>query len=145
MPSALKKSVEQIDADKQEILDRLGDISGVEIAQNECLIATYMRPKKVGSFYLPDENLKEDQYQGKTGLVVKIGSACRFTRIDQAAGIVYGFEVNLHDWVVVRTSDTWPLEICTVRNNSDPSKNVKCRLVYDDQIRMRIPYAGMVW
>jgi hypothetical protein len=145
MPAAARRSVEQIDQKKQEILDRLGDISGLEIAQNEVLIATYMRPKKVGSFYMPDDNLKEDQYQGKTGLVVKIGEACRFKRTDPATGVTYGLDIQLHDWVVVRTSDTWPLEVNPDRDNFNPINFVKCRLVYDDQIRMKIPHAGMIW
>jgi len=167
MPSAVKKSVEQFDSEKQEILDRLGDISQVEIAQNECLIATYMRPEKTaGGIVLPHQNLKEDQYQGKVGLVVKIGSACRFVRtspptiIEPAVidphghvlkaavtvpGITYGLEINLYDWVVVRTSDTWPLELNGKPGISDPREFVKCRLVYDDQIRMKVPRPSMVW
>lgn len=144
MPAIAKKNQEDFDP-KNEILDRLGDISALEIAQNELLVAVYMRPKKVGSFYLPDQNLKEDQYQGKTGLVVKIGSACQFRRTDTRTGLIYGLDIQLHDWIVTRTSDTWPHEVNTDPNNFDPSKFVKCRLVYDDQVRMRIPFPSMVW
>jgi hypothetical protein len=145
MPTALKKPTVEFDSDKQEILSRLGDISEVEIAQNEVLIAVYFRPKKVGRFYMPDENLKEDKYQGKTGLVVKIGSACRFQRTNPDTGVTYGLDIRLHDWVVTRTSDTWPFEINTNPESADPKDFVFCRLVYDDQIRMRVPRAGMVW
>jgi len=131
---------------KEDLLKRLGDLSRVEIAQNEVLLATYMRPKRTASgFYLPDQNLKEDQYQGKTGLVVKIGAACRFVRTDEKTGVTYGIEIKLHDWVVVRTSDTWPIEINAQEGAFDYNAFVKCRLVYDDQIRMRVPYPGMVW
>jgi hypothetical protein len=131
---------------KAELLARLGDISQVEIAQNEVLIATYMRPEKTaGGIVLPHQNLREDQYQGKTGLVVKIGNACRFERTNEKTGVTFGIPIALHDWVVVRTSDTWPIEINWDPNVSDPRAFVKCRLVFDDQIRMKVPHPGMIW
>jgi hypothetical protein len=37
------------------------------------------------------------------------------------------------------------LEICGHENVSDPRAFVKCRLVFDDQIRMKVPYPGMIW
>ena len=131
---------------KKVILEKLGDISGVEIAQNEVLIATYFRPEKTaGGIVLPHANLKEDQYQGKVGLVVKIGSACRFVRHDVERDITYGVPIALHDWIVVRTSDTWPLELNGRRDSLERDEFVWCRLVYDDQIRMKVPNPSMVW
>lgn len=131
---------------KAEILAKLGDISQVEVAQNEVLLAMYMRPEKsAGGIIMPHQNLKEDRYQGKVGLVVKIGGACRFERKDPETGVVYGLPITLHDWVVVRTSDTWPLEINSDPDVSDPRAFTLCRLVYDDQIKMRIPFPGLVW
>jgi hypothetical protein len=144
VPNAAVKS--ELPDEKQLILDALGDISKVEIAQNEVLLATYRRPEKTaGGIVLPHQNLREDKYQGKVGLVVKIGSACRFERYDAKTNITYGIPIVLHDWVVVRTSDTWPLEINAHPNVSDPTLFVWCRLVFDDQIRMKIPFPGMVW
>ncbi len=131
---------------KLELLRKLGDLSGVEIAQNEVLIAIYQRPEMTaGGIVLPHQNLKEDRYQGKVGLVVKIGDACRFERFDVQNNVTYGLPIALHDWVVVRTSDTWSLEINMNPNVSDPSAFTLCRLVYDDQIRMKVPHPGAVW
>jgi co-chaperonin GroES (HSP10) len=130
---------------KQAILTALGDISEVEIAQNEVLLAIYRRPEKTaGGIVLPHANLKEDKHQGKVGLVVKIGSACRFVRTG-TDGVEYGIPIKLHDWVAVRTSDTWSLEMNSDPNVSDPNAFVWCRLVFDDQIRMKIPFPGMIW
>lgn len=143
MPAPAKK---QSDIDpKDEIIAKLGDLSEVEIAQNEVLLAMYMRPEKTaGGIIMPHQNLKEDRYQGKVGLVVKIGAACRFVRtgID---GVTYGIDIKLHDWVAVRTSDTWSLEINADPDVSDPRAFTLCRLVFDDQIRMKIPFPGLVW
>jgi co-chaperonin GroES (HSP10) len=130
---------------KAEILKKLGDISQAEIAQNEVLLAMYMRPEKTaGGIIMPHQNLKEDRFQGKVGLVVKIGKACRFTRVG-TDGVIYGIDIQLHDWVAVRTSDTWALEINADPNVSDPRAFTLCRLVFDDQIRMKVPHPGMVW
>jgi hypothetical protein len=166
MPSALKKSVEAPD-EKQAILDKLGDLSQVQIAQNEVLVAIYIRPEKsAGGILLTPNYRKEDNYQGKVGLVVKIGSACRFVRtspptiVEPAVidthghvlkpavtvpGITYGVDVKLHDWIVTRPSDTWPLDVNAGEDTFDPKNFVNCRLVFDDQIRMKIPHPGMIW
>jgi hypothetical protein len=146
MSTAQAAKQQQLYPEKQLILDKLGDLSEAEVAQNEVLIAMYMRPEMTaGGIVLPHQNLKEDRYQGKVGLVVKIGGACRFVRTDPITGVTYGIPVKLHDWVVVRTSDTWSLEINADPNVSDPRAFTLCRLVFDDQIRMRIPFPGMVW
>jgi len=131
---------------KDDILAKLGDLSHVEIAQNECLIAIYIRPEKTpGGIILTPLNRKEDEYQGKAGLVVKIGSACRFERTDPKTGVTYGLPIALHDWIVARASDTWALDVNANPDILDQKDFVKCRLVYDDQIRMKVPHPGMIW
>lgn len=147
MPSVALKQRDNAEFDpKQEILEKLGDLSNVEVAQNEVLLAIYMRPEKTpGGIILTDNNRKEDRYQGKVGLVVKIGSACRFVRHDSERDIIYGLDIKLHDWVVVRTSDSWTLDVNTDPRALKYDEFVPCRLVYDDQIRMRISNPGMVW
>ena len=131
---------------KQEILGKLGDLSHVEIAQNEVLLAIYLRPEKTpGGIILTANNRKEDRYQGKVGLVVKIGSACRFVRQNEKDGVAYGLDIKLHDWVVVRASDTWTLDVNTDPKALKLEDFVPCRLVYDDQIRMRMSSPGAIW
>jgi co-chaperonin GroES (HSP10) len=155
VPSALKKSDPILD-EKEAILSKLGDLSQVQIAQNEVLVAIYIRPEKsAGGILLTDRTRKEDNYQGKVGLVVKIGSACRFVREETyenkvtgeriGTGRFYGVDVQLHDWIVTRPSDTWPLDMNGGEDTSDPKAFTNCRLVFDDQIRMKIPQPGMIW
>jgi len=145
VPSVLKKSDPILD-EKEAILSKLGDLSAVQIAQNEVLVAIYIRPEKsAGGILLTDRTRKEDNYQGKVGLVVKIGSACRFERYDAARNITFGLDIQLHDWVVTRPSDTWALDVNGGEDTSDPKAFTNCRLVFDDQIRMKIPNPGMIW
>lgn len=136
MPSAAAKKIVEFDSERQEILNKLGDLSKAELSRNEVLLAIYRRPEKTpGGIILTHNNLKEDIYQGKVGLVVKIGPGCQFPNLN----------IKLHDWVVVRPSDSWALDV-----NADPDALkredfVPCRLVFDDQIRMRVAHPGMVW
>lgn len=147
MKSAAVRSVSEPEYDpRREILDKLGDLSAIEIAQNEVLLAIYMRNEKTpGGIVLPHQNLKEDRWQGKCGLVVKIGSACRFKRKSDQTGIEYGLDIKLHDWVVVRPSDTWSLDINSDLGALNVQDFVQCRLVFDDQIRMRVADPRVVW
>lgn len=134
MPNAATKI--HIPDPKRDILEKLGDLSHFEIANNEVLLAIYERPDTTpGGIALTQKYRKEDVYQGKVGLVVKIGPRCQFSSVD----------IQLHDWVVTRASDTWALDV-----NADPKALtqedfVPCRLVFDDQIRARIAHPSMVW
>ena len=146
MTTSVLKRAAPIDPERAEILDKLGDLASVEIANNEVLLAIYIRSNRSPSgIYLTDNTVKEDEYQGKVGLVVKIGPACQFRRTNPETGITYGLDVKLHDWVVVRPSDTWPFDLNTDTSEMDRSKFVKCRLAYDDMIRMRVPHPQMIW
>lgn len=145
MANAAIKHKQEFDP-KQEIIDKLGDLSGVEIAQNEVLLAIYMRPEKTaGGIILTHNSLKEDRYQGKVGLVVKIGSGCQFVRQSQDGTRTFGIDIKLHDWVAVRTSDSWTLDVNTDPRALKLEEFVPCRLVFDDQIRLRVAAPGMIW
>ena len=51
---------------KHEILDRVGDLSGVEVFGGDVLVAIYKRPEKTRSgIILADTTRDEDRFQGK--------------------------------------------------------------------------------
>lgn len=148
MPAPAKKLLSVVDYfdTKADILAKLGDVSGFEIALNEVLLAIYERPEKTpGGIIQTHRTLKEDIYQGKVGLVVKIGGACRFEATDEASGVTFGIPIAMHDWVVVRPSDTWSLD---VNGNPDALSRedfVPCRLVKDRLIRAKVSNPASVW
>jgi co-chaperonin GroES (HSP10) len=108
------------------ILDALGDISGYEVGPRHVLIATYRRPEKTyGGIVLTQSNLDEDLHQSKVGLVVKVGNDAQFNMHPLLEG----------DWVVIRPSDCWALEV----------NKVHCRHVHDALIKAKIPEPGMIW
>jgi len=116
---------------RAEILAKLGDyLKDFEILNNEVLIATYRRPEATKSgIVLPDSVLKEDLFQGKTGLVVKIGPSCDFPMVP----------IKLHDWVLIKASDGIAMEILA------GDTKVPCRLAMDKFVRVKVPYPWLVW
>jgi len=146
MPATAIKPHVDIDPLKKRILDKVGDLSGYEIANNEVLVAIYMRDEKTpGGIVLPHQNLKEDLYQAKAHLVLKIGSACRFVRTDERTGVTYGLDIQLHDWVVIKPSDAWALDVNMRPNVLAREDYVPCRMVFEDMIRARVADPRMVW
>jgi hypothetical protein len=120
---------------KQPIIDRVGDLDGFEISGPEVLLAIYERDEKTpGGIIMTAKTLKEDVYQGKAHLILKIGPGC-----DLPPG------VGLHDWVVVRPSDGWALDVNMRPNILDRKDYVNCRLVLDNNIRAKIAHPSMVW
>ena len=143
--SANPKKIDYLDT-KDEIFAKIGDLSWFEIANNEVLLAIYMRPDTYGGIIaLTDRNRIEDRYQAKASLVLKIGSACRFVRKDPKTDITYGVPIAVGDWVLVRPSDTWSLDISPSMNSTDIKDCIPCRMAFDDMIRAKIPHPGAVW
>lgn len=118
---------------KQKLLEDLGDISNVEIFNNQVLVAVYIRPQKTKSgIYLSDKTIDEDRYQGKVGLLVGMGPSA-FN--DDNGQWFNQAQFNLHDWLVFRPSDGWSINI----------NGVLCRMMSDTQVKMRIPTPDVAW
>lgn len=118
---------------KKEILDKLGDLSNIEIFNNQILVAVYIRPQKTKSgIYLSDKTVDEDRYQGKVGLLVGMGPSA-FN--DENGQWFNQAQFNLHDWLVFRPSDGWSVTF----------NGVLCRMMSDTQVKARIPSPDTAW
>lgn len=118
---------------KQALLDAVGDLSGYDIFHNQILVAIYVRPNiTAGGILRPDENIKEDEYQGKVGLVVKLGPTAFVDTDDEE---FHGQSLSVGDWVVFRTGDGWQLNI----------RDTACRILNDRTVRMRIKNPGDIF
>lgn len=134
--AAVKKQNAPEEDLRKPILDKIGDLSGYELAAGEVLLAIYQRPEMTaGGIVLPHQNLREDLYQGKSHLVLKIGPGCDF----------FGLKVNIGDWVTVRPSDGWALDINARPTILDRRDYVPCRHVLAKYIKAKIPHPMMVW
>ena len=125
MPRTVKSFAEK--PTKEFIIEKVGDLSNITVMQNMVLVATYIRPDQTeGGLFLPDSAIEEDVYQGKVGLVLKMGPAAFEDSVDEPR--FYGLRANLHDWVAYRVGDSWDLTL----------RGVACRLIRDSNIRLII-------
>jgi co-chaperonin GroES (HSP10) len=118
---------------KSKLLAELGDLSSVELFNNQILVATYIRPQKTKSgIYLTDKTTDEDKFQSKVGLLVQTGPSA-FEHNDE--GWFLGEEFELNDWLVFRPSDGWSITI----------HGVLCRILSDTQVKGRVQSPDEVW
>lgn len=118
---------------RQQLIENIGNLDGVNIFNNWILIAIYKRPEKTsGGIFLTDNTRKEDEYQGKVGLVVKKGP---LAFVDDDKTSFNGQNVEVGDWVAFRVSDGWSLDV----------NGTMCRMLQDTQIRMTIPSPDVVF
>jgi len=125
---------------KQELLNRVGDLSGVEVYGSDVLVAVYMRPEKTKSGIILTDNMRgEDAFQGKVGLIVKMGPTC--FQDDEANKFR---DINVGDWAVYRASDGFPVTLNT--NGGVTSKDaVLCRIITDINIRLTVSSPDLVF
>ena len=118
---------------KEKILKEIGDLSNIEIFNNQILVAVYIRPTKTKSgLYITDKTVDEDRFQGKVGLLLGMGPAA----FQDDSGQWFGeSSFSLHDWLVFRPSDGWSITV----------NGVLCRILADTQVKARINSPDQVW
>lgn len=118
---------------RKSLLDKIGDMSKVEVFNNQILVAVYLRPEKTKSgIYMPDNHRDEDKFQSKVGLVLKKGPMA----FDDHTGQWFAdVEINQNDWIVFRPSDGWSITI----------NGVLCRMIDDVNVRGRVDHPDRVW
>jgi len=101
---------------------------------NNVMVAHYIRPKKTaGGIIVPEKTLDEENWQGKTYLVVKLG-AMAFKDDDNVK--FGGFKAEVGEWVNARSADGWPMTI----------KDVAFRFFRDVDIKGLCPIGpDMTW
>jgi len=113
---------------RQTILDAIGDLSNFELFHNQVLLATYIRPAKAKSgLILTDDAREEDKYQGKIGLLVKMGPQALVASENWFTGLTF---TPGKDWLLYRPSDGWG---CSVNR-------VSCRVLDDILVRGRVEH-----
>ena len=118
---------------KTELLQEVGDIKEVEIFNNQILCAIYIRPQKTKSgIILTEKYVDEDKYQGKVGLVLKMGPEAF---VDDSGKWFKNMKIKVGDWVVFRPSDGWSVSI----------NGKSCRILDDVAIRGRVRSPDIIW
>jgi co-chaperonin GroES (HSP10) len=105
--ASLRQIAEESGSDPRGAMLRvLGDYSHfIAIAPHRVLVQIYVQPEQTqGGVYLPDKTLAEDRFQGKVGLVLKVGQMA-FSDKEWFGD----FKVQAGDWIFANPSDGWEL------------------------------------
>ncbi len=138
MPVVTASKIETISqaADpRKAILAAVGDLSKQEVFSDLVLVGTFIRNERtLGGIIRPLDNVREDEYQGKVGLVLASGPDAQ--GYDPVSGEGDGGpNAKLGSWVVYAIKDGWPVQI-----NGTP-----CRFVPYSKLRMRITDPNLVF
>lgn len=117
------------------MLRDVGPLDDLEVLFQNVLIGLYVRPagvKTLGGIEIPEEAVKDDRYQTKVGLVLKVGH----TAFIDADGVTFfGFRAQPGEWVAYRPSDGLSMQI----------GRHQCRLIADVHIKMRIKHPDAIF
>lgn len=128
-----KKVVDLAQADdpRRAILEAVGDLDKEEVLGDLVLVGTFIQNEKTaGGIIKPSDNVKEDEWQSKVGLVLKKGPLA-WSDWEE----VKGDNARIGTWVAFHVKDGWPIQL-----NGAP-----CRLITYERIRMRISDPNLVF
>jgi len=119
------------------IFERFGDPSNYRVAMNLVLVATYIKPPKILKgpngedieFHYTDKTLAEDRFQGKSGLILKVGPLAFKDRPGQMFG---GQAFGPGDWVAYVPSNG--TECFLKDQTSDKDEGIPARWIDDFNI-----------
>ena len=131
-----------------KMLERTGSLTDYVIFHNLILVATYIKPPKLMKnaegktveFHFTDKTLAEDRFQGKVGLILKMGPLA----FNDRRGVEFGgATAEVGDWVMYRPSDGTELFIRDMTSKKDDG--IPCRLLDDFNIMGRISGPSLIY
>jgi len=135
--SSLKRQMIHAEDPAEKIRREVGPLDDITVLHNEVLVGVYLRPEAIDiggghKILLPDSNRQEDEYQGKVGLVLKMGP---LAFVDDDHVTFAGLTAKVDDWVVFHTADGWSLAV----------RGRLCRMVKDTSIRLTVTAPDIVY
>lgn len=129
MPAiAMKHDVNPV----EKIYKALGNIDHIEVFNDRVLVAIYELPERTaGGIFTSEQSKKESKFQGKACLVIKVGPMANVGD----KGSLRGGDLKPGDWVALKVSDGWQMEI----------NGQLCKLMAEETIHMRIPGPDVIW
>ena len=120
----------------RELLKTIGDISDIEVLNDRILIAIYRHQGTTkGGIITTARTEDESDYQGKVGLVLKVGPLVNTPGKDQTRGA----ELRIGDWVVVNPSSGLSMHA------GQHGSSRMLRMLIEKDIHMRVKRPDCVW
>ena len=128
---------------RRAVIDAVGqsNIDKFEVFHNLVLVGTYARSDKLKSGLIlgGDRTRAEDRFQGKIGLVLKVGP---MAFQDDAVNKFGGVTVKPGDWVMYRTSDAQEFFFV---DEDKPLDGASARLIEDSHIKARVADPALIF
>jgi co-chaperonin GroES (HSP10) len=120
----------------RELLKAIGDISDIEVLNDRILIAIYRHEGLTkGGIIASTKTEDESDYQGKVGLVLKIGPLVNVEgKVDTR-----GVELRIGDWVVVNPSSGLSMHA------GQHGSSRMLRMLIEKDIHMRVKRPDAIW
>ena len=118
----------------KDITDKLGDAPEITLSDTLVLVAIFTGKEMTkGGIIIPDKAMRENVYQGKAGLVLKVGPMAYKDGTNYAFG---GFAVKAGDWVAFRPAE------CEMHLQI---KGYDCRIFEDQRVRIKLEHPQDVY
>jgi co-chaperonin GroES (HSP10) len=119
---------------QKKLLEELGDISGIELFNDRVLVAIYRHEGVTkGGIITTPKTHDESDYQGKVGLVVKLGP------LVSVKDEVRGGSIKIGDWVAVNASSGLSMHA------GNHGSKAMLRMLPESEIHMRVKSPDMIW
>jgi co-chaperonin GroES (HSP10) len=120
----------------RELLKAIGDISDIEVLNDRILIAIYRHEGMTkGGIIASTKTEDESDYQGKVGLVLKIGPLVNVEGKIETRGA----ELKIGDWVVVNPSSGLSMHA------GQHGSGRMLRMLIEKDIHMRVKRPDCIW
>lgn len=121
-------------AEAKKIFDKVGDLSGCRIFGNRILVAKYERATVgySGKIYAAVQTNREDQYQGKVGLVLKVGTVAF---VDDDVNKFHGDTVKVGEWIFFSYNDGTDIDICPPGS----ADKIHCKVLKEGDVNGIVP------
>lgn len=103
LPASARPTISDIEKARMLAEIDCDEIDAAPIQGNRVLVMQWIRDK-VGSLIASSQTQKEDEWQGKVGLVLKVGPAA-FVDDPEVGAKFYGFKCEPGQWVLFSNSD----------------------------------------
>ena len=121
-----------------KIFRNAGNLDDIEVFNSQVLVGVYQRAegsRTKGGIIISHKTTDEDQFQSKTGIILKMGpNAFR----DEKGVWFKDVGFNVGDWIVFKASDGWGLTLLSFDVETGEKRELLCRLMDDVAVRMRI-------
>jgi len=115
----------------EDLRTKIGDLSGFNLIGPKVLCAIYVRPEKTkGGIILSNKTRDEDIYQGKIGLIVRVG-----VNVGVDPDWFGDNKLEIGAWAGFRASDGYSLIV----------NGVNCRILEDVRVQCIASHPDLIW